>query len=164
MYMCNIDPEYIGQVIDIIEDFLTDRNIFVEPNNEVRISGDNYDWLANAIKDVVGRWSRKIYVVSYRKGKDMLMPDVFNSIEDANKAASDFLCSYAINSWEQTEIGNPPESKKELMEWAYNRGYVFTDSYFWDGSIWNGSIDDYEVIVSEYDSNIMPCNTRDNSN
>ena len=56
MSMRNIDPEYIGQIIDIIEDFLTDHNIYVEPNNEVRISGDNYDWLANAIKDVVGRW------------------------------------------------------------------------------------------------------------
>ena len=59
-------PEFIGQVIDIFEDFLEKRGGLSEPNYEkdedgedtnVNIYGSDYDYLYEKITNTMQRWN-----------------------------------------------------------------------------------------------------------
>lgn len=86
------------------------------------------------------------YVVSYRIGTDLLMPDIFDTKEEAEAKANDFIYSAAYDSWLALDGGDPPETNEELEEWAEGKGFTLSDTFFWDG----GS-DAYEAMISEYE-------------
>ena len=59
-------PEFIGQVIDIFEDFLADRNIILpneeqdekeDPETRAIIYGSDYDYLYEKITNTMQRWN-----------------------------------------------------------------------------------------------------------
>ena len=59
-------PEFIGQVIDIFEDFLADRNIILpneerdeeeDPEARTIIYGSDYDYLYEKITNTMQRWN-----------------------------------------------------------------------------------------------------------
>lgn len=59
-------PEFIGQVIDIFEDFLADRNIILpneerdeedDPEARAIIYGSDYDYLYEKITNTMQRWN-----------------------------------------------------------------------------------------------------------
>ena len=87
--MCSINlkitpedrPEFVGQIIDIFEDFLEDREgLPTSPEKEkpesdsdceipVRIYGDDYDALATDIEDTLKDWSvcqKEVYETHYK--------------------------------------------------------------------------------------------------
>lgn len=59
-------PEFIGQIIDIFEDFLADRNIILpneerneeeDPEARTIIYGSDYDYLYEKITNTMQRWN-----------------------------------------------------------------------------------------------------------
>ena len=60
-----INPEYTGQIIDVFEDYLEEKNVYI-PNAErnadgidddIRIYGGDYDDIASSISEVVTAWN-----------------------------------------------------------------------------------------------------------
>ena len=86
----------------------------------------------------------KKYIASYRIGTDLLAPRVFGTREEAEKAAEDFLRDACLEAWNGIETDDAPENIEELMEWAEDNGFVYSDSFFWDGSG-----DGYEALIAE---------------
>lgn len=52
-------PEFIGQIIDIFEDFLEEKGVqlnFEESDDEVVLYGNDYDSLSDKIKNMLKAW------------------------------------------------------------------------------------------------------------
>lgn len=88
----------------------------------------------------------KKYVVSYRIGTDLLAPEVCNTQDEAEEKAATFLCDACLEAWDRIETEEAPDIVDELQEWAEDHGYVYSDSFFWDGSG-----DGYEAMVTEFE-------------
>lgn len=56
-------PEYIGQIIDVFEDFLDEKNILIENDereddeNSAIIYGEDYGLLQDWLMDIMIRWN-----------------------------------------------------------------------------------------------------------
>ena len=93
----------------------------------------------------------KVYVVSRRCGCELLDPFVSVDEQDAYDKAADFLYEAALNAWESryisdiSEVNEEPPDYENMQEWAEEQGYLFSDSFFWDGSR-----DGYEVYVTKH--------------
>lgn len=88
----------------------------------------------------------KKYVVSYRIGTDLLAPEVCDTRDEAEEKAATFLCDACLEAWDRIETEEAPDIIDELQEWAEDHGYVYSDSFFWDGSG-----DGYEAMVTEFE-------------
>ena len=93
----------------------------------------------------------KVYVVSKRRGCELLDPFVSTDEPDAYDEAAGFLYEAALYAWESRYISDELDTEEEppdyenMQEWAEEQGYVFSDSFFWDGSG-----DGYEVYVTKH--------------
>ncbi len=59
-------PEFLGQIIDIFEDFLTEKKVIpfnkepqedIDPDNPLYIYGDDYYRIEDALSEVMKRWN-----------------------------------------------------------------------------------------------------------
>lgn len=58
------EPEFVGQIIDVFEDYLTLKKTFSinKSFTDVIFRGDDYDTVASSIREVLNRWRyRKIH-------------------------------------------------------------------------------------------------------
>ena len=55
-------PEFIGQIVDVFEDFLDEKGITIEneeregDDDEAIIYGTDYDEIADGIREIISRW------------------------------------------------------------------------------------------------------------
>lgn len=58
-------PEFIGQIIDVFEDFLDEKGIAIEneeregDEDESIIYGSDYDEIADGIREIISRWTSR---------------------------------------------------------------------------------------------------------
>ena len=89
--------------------------------------------------------TKKIYVVFGRYGTELFTPTVFNSKKEAEKFAKSEVMDYAMDAYFDDTGKSTKPRFSTLEKWAEERGYEFSDSYFWDG----GS-DAIEMQVTEH--------------
>lgn len=54
------DPEFIGQLVDIFEDYLTEKSDDID---EVHIKGKDYDRIAERLEERISAWTSIVYLV-----------------------------------------------------------------------------------------------------
>ena len=59
------EPEFVGQIVDVFEDFLDGKGITIEnseregDDDEAIIYGSDYDEIADGIREIISRWISK---------------------------------------------------------------------------------------------------------
>ena len=48
--------EFVGQIIDVFEDFLEEKGVRLHVDTDVCVYGTDYDKLQNSIEDILREW------------------------------------------------------------------------------------------------------------
>jgi len=85
----------------------------------------------------------KIYIVTQRYGTEMVEPEIFKTMEEAENYAEEIIYDAAMNDYDG-ESDHP--TWEELQNWAEENGLNLDEHYYW-----NGSYDTSEVMVTEHE-------------